>query len=158
MSEWFAVVDCARDARLYSLVEKCSETACLYSGEYDDETRTALPYLVKITQDEPLAETWRQYEGGKFWGILCNTQRDFAALRRHFRKFTTARLPDGEIVMFRFWDPRVFDTFAKSATPEEIAPLFEDISSFVGDPGGGRRSYQWNEGILINGQPFTAAA
>jgi Domain of unknown function (DUF4123) len=155
---WFAVVDCARDARLHTLVERCSNTACLYSGEYDEETRKALPFLVEVKKDEPLAETWRQYEGGKFWGLLCQTERSFAQLRRHFRKFTTARLPDGEIVMFRFWDPRVFDTFAKAATPEELAPLFEGISSFVGDPGGGRRNYQWDNGLLINGQSRPVSA
>ena len=88
MNGWFAVVDCARDARLHTLVDRCSNTACLYSGEYDEETRKALPYLVEVKKDEPLAETWRQYEGGKFWGLLCQTERSFAQLRRHFRKFT----------------------------------------------------------------------
>ena len=152
MNGWFAVVDCARDARLHTLVDRCSQTRCLYSGEYDEETRKALPYLVEVRPDEPLAETWRQYEGGKFWGLLCQSEQGFDKLRRHFRKFTTARLPDGEVVMFRFWDPRVFDTFVKSATPEEIVPMFEGVSSYVGDPGGGRRNYQWQDRLIINGQ------
>jgi len=158
VSRWFALVDCARDARLYGLVERCSQKACLYSGDYDDETRKALPYLVEVKQDEPLAETWRQYESGQFWGLLCNTERSLAELRRHFRKFTTARLPGGEVVMFRFWDPRVFDTFTAAATPEEIGPMFEGLAGFVGDPGGGRRRYEWQGRLLINGKPVPAAA
>lgn len=158
MSEWFAVVDCARDARLFSIVERCSKRECLYSGDYDDETRKALPYLVQMKNDEPLAETWRQHESGRFWGLLCNSERSFSELRRHLRKFTTARLPDGEVVLFRFWDPRVFDPFMTAGTAEEIAPMFKGIGSFVADPGGGRRRYEWNGRILVNGQPLSTAA
>ncbi len=158
MSEWFAIVDCARDARLHALVERSEKRTCLYSGDYDDDTRKALPYLVQLDRAEPLAETWRQHESGRFWGMLCDSDCSLAELRRHFRKFTTARLPDGEIVLFRFWDPRVFEPFALAGTAEEVAPIFSAVASFVADPGGGRRRYEWNGRLLINGQPVSAAA
>lgn len=157
MSNWYAIVDCARDARLYDLVSRSEQRTCLYSGEYDDETRKALPHLVLLNKDEPLGEIWRQHESGRFWGLLCNSNRSLAELRKHFRKFTAARLPDGQIVLFRFWDPRVFEPFAKAGSAEEVGPIFEGIESFVADPGKGRKRYEWQGRLLVNGQPLPAA-
>ncbi|NNE58271.1 MAG: DUF4123 domain-containing protein [Hellea sp.] len=150
MSDWFAAVDGAADARLYEVIEKTKDHSCLYTGEYDDDTKMALPYLVRMTRGEHFAKLWSASEGGRFWGILCQTSLNMQQLRRHLRKFTTARLPLGDVVLFRFWDPRVFVPFVENGTEEEIAPFFKGIDSIIVDLGKqGRKKYIWNKGLKI---------
>ncbi|MGN3975582.1 DUF4123 domain-containing protein [Tsuneonella sp. SYSU-LHT278] len=159
MSRWYAVVDGAADARLYDIVAAERDQACLYSGDYDGETRKALPWLVAIEEDSAIAKLWRAHESGRFWGILLRSGLELAALRRHLRHFTTARLPDGEIVMFRFWDPRVFDVFARTETADQVGAFLEPIELAVADLGaGGRRRYEWRGGLLVDGVPVAGSA
>ena len=157
MSTWYAVVDGAADARLYDVVAASRQFACLYSGDYGDETRKALPYLVAIDENGEIGKLWRSHESGRFWGILIRTACGFADLRRHLRHFTTARLPSGEIVLFRFWDPRVFDVFARSETADQVGSFLAQFDLVVGDLGaGGRRRYEWRDGLLVDGSPVRA--
>lgn len=154
MSQWFAVVDGAADARLYDFVAATREFACLYSGDYDAETIRALPHLALIDEGAELGRIWRAHESGRYWGILLRSALDFGALRRHLRHFTTARLPSGEIVMFRFWDPRIFDVFVRTETSDQVGRFMGPNELVIGDLGaGGRRRYEWNGGLLIDGQP-----
>ena len=153
MSRWFAVVDGAADPRLYDVVASAREHACLYSGEYDSETRKALPYLAALDDGEDLPRLWRTHETGRFWGILMRSDARLGDLRRHLRHFTTARLPLGEVVLFRFWDPRVFATFAISESEDQVAAFFAPIELAIADLGEeGRKRYEWQDGILVDGQ------
>lgn len=160
MAEWFAVVDGAADPRLYPLIRATREHACLYEDDYDEETLAALPHLVKLVPGEDLPELWRRHESGRFWGMAVRSRLGLKPLRRHLRKFTTARLPLGDVVLFRFWDPRVFVTFAESATPEEIGPFFAAIETVIIDLGPqGRRRYWWDGGIKVaQAEPAVSAA
>jgi hypothetical protein len=73
-----------------------------------------------------------------------------AELQRHLRKFLQAMLPDGTIALFRFYDPRVFNTYVRSATPEELAKLFDGIAQFAVEREGGEglHQYMWRSGQL----------
>jgi hypothetical protein len=154
MADWYAIVDGAADARLYPVVRGASQHACLYESDYPEETLAALPHLVKLVNGESLPELWRRHESGRFWGMACRSSLGLKPLRRHLRKFTTARLPQGDVVLFRFWDPRVFATFAESATPEEIGPFFDAIEEVIIDLGPeGRRRYRWDDGLQVAGAP-----
>ncbi|QUL36788.1 DUF4123 domain-containing protein [Erythrobacter sp. JK5] len=145
MSGWFAIVDGAADPRLYPVVTQSSKHVCLYEDDYSEETRAALPYLVELIDGEQLPDLWRKHEPGRYWGIVCQSSLDLPALRRHLRKFTTARLPLGDVVLFRFWDPRVFVTFVEEGSEDEVAPFFEKIAAVIADLGAeGRRRYSWD--------------
>lgn len=159
MADWYLVVDGAADPRLFPVIRATRQHACLYEADYPEETLAALPHLVALDPAEQLPELWRRHESGRFWGIALRSPLGFKPLRRHLRKFTTARLPPGDIVLFRFWDPRVFSTFAASATPEEIGPFFDGIETVIADCGpDGRRRYGWDGGLRIaEGQPAVSA-
>ncbi|MEP0189845.1 MAG: DUF4123 domain-containing protein [Erythrobacter sp.] len=149
MQGWYAIVDGAADPRLYPVICETTQHKCLYEDDYAPETRATLPYLVALAEGERLPDLWRQHEPGNFWGIVCQSSLEFTALRRHLRKFTTARLPEGDVVLFRFWDPRVFVTFAEQGDADEVAPFFEKIDNVIADLGAqGRRRYGWNEGLV----------
>ena len=54
------------------------------------------------------------------------------------------------MVLFRFWDPRVFTTFAENSEREEIEPFFEKIDTVIADLGPeGRRRYSWANGLQM---------
>jgi len=152
VSHWFAIVDGAADPRLYELIVSTLTHACLYSGDYSEETKKALPYIVQMRNGERFSKIWSSHETGNYWGVLCKTDLALPSFRRHLRHFTTARLPDGEVVMFRFWDPRVFATFAENGSADEVEPFLKGISSVLCDLGKeGRKQYRWNDGLQMSG-------
>ena len=154
MRDWYVIVDGAADPRLYPVVSSASRHACLYQKDYDEETLAALPHLVKLVDGEQLPDLWRQYEAGRFWGIALQSSLELSALRRHLRKFTTARLPDGEVVLYRFWDPRIFRTFCESAEPSQLEEFFGKVETVIADLGAdGRRRYNWAGGLQVASAP-----
>ena len=134
---WFAVVDAAQDPRLYGLIKSARSNACLFSGKLSYDLAAASPHVVRLRPEEPLLEAWRTAGAGKNWGIMCRSVQSLDYLRKHFRKFLQAKLPDGMIAMFRFYDPRVFNTYIRAAMPEERKPWFDGIGVIAveGAPG-----------------------
>ena len=51
-------------------------------------------------------------------------------LWRRLRKHMLARLPRGEVVMFRFFDPRVLAPYFDSLADEEIMPWFDGVTDW----------------------------
>jgi len=153
LSHWYAIVDGAADPRLYDLIIGCRDYACLYSGDYDEDVRATLPYMVRMRNGEKFSEIWSAHESGKFWGILCKTDMELTSFRRHLRHFTTAQLPGGEVVMFRFWDPRVFSVYAEEGTLEEVGSFFKGIETVLCDLGSeGRKNYDWENSLKATKQ------
>lgn len=128
---WYALVDTAQDPALIGKVRACREHVCLISGELDPVLAAALPWLVALDMAEPLATAWRTEGDGRNWGILMQSPLPLDDLKRHFKKFLNAMLPDGQTVLFRFYDPRVFRTYIRAATPEERAPWFRGVSRYT---------------------------
>lgn len=128
---WYAVVDTARDPRLYPLVRATAEHQCLISGEVAPVLAATLPYVVGMRAGEELADRWSTDGAGRAWGILAQSSAGIDALRLHFKKRLNAKLPDGAVVMFRFYDPVVFHRYLYAATPAERALWFGDVQRYV---------------------------
>ena len=156
--DWYAVVDAAQDPKLRGLILRSSSHVCLFAGNVPEVLAAASPHLVKMVPGEPLFEAWKTEGRGCNWGIMCLSQRPIEVLRRHFRQFLQAKKPDGMVVLFRYYDPRVFNVYIRNATPEEQAPWFESISLFSVEDKGETRSYSWDGRLLDNGKPVTVAA
>ncbi len=151
---WYAIIDCAQDERLLSLVQACRDHICLFRGEIAPVLLAASPWLVRINDGDPLMPTWEKHGRGGNWGIMCETSLSMTDLRRHFRKFLQAKLPDGMIALFRFYDPRVFNTYIRAALPEERAPWFDGgIAQYAVEDEGGAvmRQYRLSQGRLMDG-------
>ncbi len=125
------MIDCSRDERLVSLVQQSREHVCLFTGDVAPVLQAAAPWLVRIDPADPLPGIWQQHGRRQHWGILCESRLSLAELRRHFRRFLQAKLPDGMIALFRFYDPRVFDTYIRAALPEERAPWFKGVAHYA---------------------------
>lgn len=149
---WFAVIDCAQDERLVSLVQACKNHVCLLVGDVAPVLQAAAPWLVKIDDADPLMPTWQAHGRNGNWGIMCDSELSMNDLRRHFRKFLQAKLPDGMIALFRFYDPRVFSTYIRAALPEERAPWFDGVRQYaVEGEGGVMHQYRLSRGRLMDG-------
>lgn len=151
----FAVVDAARDMRLYPLVMESSDQACLFGGEIKEPLKRAAPYIVNLKPDEPLFRAWRDEGRGQSWGIMARSALSLMELRRHFRHFLVAKLPDGMMVQFRFYDPRVFGPYITSCTADELASWFNGVSAFLVENQG---LGGFHEFTLRNGQLYDGTA
>ena len=77
---------------------------------------------------------WILREGwGRNWGIFAAVPRGtaFDVVLDHFREFLQVRLPDGRIVFFRFYDPRVLRLFLPSCDAEQIQQLYAVPSAWL---------------------------
>lgn len=150
---WYAIIDGSRDPRLEGLVNSCSERICLFKGVKNPRLSQAAPWLVRIDEREPLLATWQQHGRGQSWGMMVQTALPLGQLQNFFRRFLQARLPDGMLALFRFYDPRVFNTYIRSATPGELAPWFDNVMQYAveGEGGAVLHQYRLDQGRLFDG-------
>ena len=133
MTRLYGVIDTARDKRLFPLVRRSPQFACLFAGDIAEPLDAASPYLVKLTDDTPLKEIWRSQGWGQAWGILVRSSLELKDLRRHLRKFLLVQLPDGNTVFFRFYDPRVWRTYWPTCTENEKARWMQGVEEFIAE-------------------------
>jgi hypothetical protein len=126
----YGIIDCARDERLYDYVMSSPEWSCLFAGQLQEELARAAPYLVSLDEPSALSRAWQREGLGQSWGIKCRSALAMPALRRHFRKFLQAKLPDGDVVLFRYYDPRVWVPYWESCTDEERSKWLDGVASF----------------------------
>ncbi|HEX8365208.1 MAG TPA: DUF4123 domain-containing protein [Allosphingosinicella sp.] len=99
-----------------------------------------------------LTAAWREDGAGRNWRILAGSELAWDGLRRHFKNFLNARLPDGTVALFRFYDPRVFNTSIRACTPEERAPWFDGVRRYsVEGENGAIHDYRLRGGVLYDG-------
>lgn len=149
----YGIIDCAQDERLHDLVSRQPNSLCLFKGDkVAPAIRKAAPWLVRLDPGSGVLNLWHLHGRAANWGIMAWSTAPLDQLHRHFRRFLQARLPDGTIALFRFYDPRVFHTYLRAATPEERAPWFRDIVQYGVEPaGGGLHHYRMHEGRLYDG-------
>ena len=61
----YAIMDTARDERLYDLVMAASEQSCMFGGKVAEPLDRAAPYLVNLKSQEPLFRAWRDQGRGQ---------------------------------------------------------------------------------------------
>ena len=132
-TDWFAIVDTARDERLHPLVQQSSDRTCLIGGELDPALAATSPWLVRLKPGEPLTDVWRQHAPGRGFGITVQSQLSTDALRRDLKRFLTARTPDGTVALFRFYDPVVLLPFLRAASPDQARAFFRDVDTVCAD-------------------------
>ena len=128
----FAILDAARDIRILAmLVHHQAECQSLYEGAQGAELAHVAPYLVKLPPDSTLLEALVKEGWGKSWGVYLTSASDFHEIRRHLRHFLEVKLPDGEQVYFRFYDPRVMRVFLPTCIAPEVDQFFGPIKRYV---------------------------
>lgn len=139
----YGIVDAARDRLLYELVQTCPEYVCLFAGTLRPPLDRVAPYLVQLAPEALLTQKWRHEGWGENWGILCWSRRTLHEVRKHFRQFLLATLPDGEIVFFRFYDPRVFRVFFPTLSQADRQQWFAAVDEFRVETEDGGGTQYW---------------
>ncbi len=147
----FGIVDAARDPRLFALATKSSQHVCLFAGDLHPAIAGVAPYLCTVGEDDPLLAAWRTEGWGRSWGILFTSTATLKDLRQQFRKYLQAMLPDGQIVLFRFYDPRVWRTYIPTCSPDQLAGWFQLVSEYAVETPDGTATlrYQFGAGGLV---------
>lgn len=130
----YALVDAARDAKIYALLLQSSEERqSLYEGAQGDKLALFAPYLVRVPAVSGLLETFVRQGWGKSWGVYLTCPASFADVRQHFRHFLKVKKPDGKVVYFRYYDPRVLRIYLPTCTEQETEIFFGPIARFVAE-------------------------
>jgi hypothetical protein len=130
----YTVLDGASVPELPQLLwEHEPENICLYRGEQEPDMAAVAPYLVKLEYDHPFTKLVCEKGWGNHWGIFVLTpvEVDIRVLRGHFRKFLMVYDPDGKLIYFRYYDPRVLRIYLPTCNAEEIKIVFGPISSYI---------------------------
>ncbi|MDT8303023.1 MAG: DUF4123 domain-containing protein [Sedimentisphaerales bacterium] len=130
----FTVLDGASVEQLPQLLWKHKpENICLYRGEQAPDMAAVAPYLVKLEYDHPFTKLVCEKGWGNHWGIFVLTpaEVDIRDLRGHFRKFLMVYDPDGKLIYFRYYDPRVLRTYLPTCNAEDIKIVFGPIGNYI---------------------------
>jgi len=130
----YTVLDGASVEQLPQLLwEHEPENICLYRGEQEPDMAAVAPYLVRLEYDHTFTKLVCEKGWGKHWGIFVITpaEVDIRMLRNHFRRFLMVYDPDGKLIYFRYYDPRVLRVYLPTCNAVEIKTVFGPISSYV---------------------------
>ncbi|MFT4179234.1 MAG: DUF4123 domain-containing protein [Thermomonas sp.] len=113
----FAVLDGAIIDDLPSLLQRnAPEALCLFSGSLDPMLAAAAPYVMQLDPDATATQMALRDGWNDHWGIVlvADPGVDLHAVRSHLRRVLRVRTPDGNSMLFRFYDPRAFRTVIPS--------------------------------------------
>jgi len=121
----YAVIDGARRLDLLTRLDEFAPPhQCLYIGELEPEVAVVAPWLVELRENEDFFD-WLFDEG---WGdslcIWLTSEAPILDVRAHFRRLTIVEMPDGQMVYFRFYDPRVLRAFLPTCDEAQKAQMF----------------------------------
>ena len=113
------------------LLHHRAECQSLYEGAQGAELSHVAPYLVKLSPESTFLEPLVKEGWGKSWGVYLTCASEFHEVRHHLRHFLQVRLPDGEQVYFRYYDPRVLRIYLPTCVGPEADQFFGPIKRYV---------------------------
>jgi hypothetical protein len=136
LTQTYIILDGASIPDLLDMIDEYNPLhVCLFRGVEDPGLAKAAPYLVRLEADTPFTG-WVLAEGlGKHWGIFALVPEEipFVDLRKHFRDMVRASLPDGETVLFRYYDPRVCNVFLPTCDREQLREFFGPVNQYLAE-------------------------
>jgi Domain of unknown function (DUF4123) len=104
---------------------------CLYRGEMTTGVEVVAPYLVRLDPGSPFLSWLLKDFWGKHFGIIALADAELLPMRLHLRRHLRVYTEDGAPKLFRFYDPRVFRTFAPTILPQDAAGFFGPVTRFL---------------------------
>lgn len=126
--EVFALLDGAMVRQLPDFLddEDVEYAPLIPPANEEPEEITRATYLAHVERDSPMVD-WLTGPGwGAKWGIWISAPAgtELEDLLVHLRELAQVRLPDGRIVFFRFYDPRVWRAFFPTCDLPQHQHLF----------------------------------
>lgn len=88
------------------------------------------PYAFAVDSDSPYLRSWA-LRLGESAGILIASTAEDAALYDHLRKLFVVQDEQKQEFFFRFYDPRVLNTFLPTCSPAQLAEFFGPIDELI---------------------------
>jgi len=121
----WAVLDAAKDTRIFDLVSRCHlQKCCLFAGDLSPQLERSAPYLIKVSPRDSVTETLLDEGWGQGWGVFLQSDDSLAALRRHLRTFLRVKDESGRYLLFRYYDPGVLRIYLPTCLSEELKVVF----------------------------------
>jgi hypothetical protein len=128
----YVLLDASREPSVLKVIlESNEEYQSLYEGAQGAQLAHFAPYLVRVPQKSALLDTLVHRAWSKSWGVFLTCDAPLKDLRTHLRHFLTVKLPDGQQVYFRYYDPRVLRLFLPTCLPEETTQFFGPVKHFL---------------------------
>lgn len=133
----------AAEGKLYAILDACDEpdvpgkvadlgpgrVKCLYRAAEDPETLAVAPYLAHFQEED--VDWVSRTLWGRFWGIFAVVlDSNIKALRAHFRKFLTVQLEGEGAAHFRYYDPRVLETFLPTCDGKQLEKFYGPVDAY----------------------------
>jgi hypothetical protein len=126
-----AVLDCARDERIFDLIERFAlDKSCLYAGRLPWAVQRAAPHLVVLDREDRFTRQLLEQGWGDSWGIFFRTDIPVLDVRKHLRTLFRVKDESGRILIFRWYDPRVLRAYLPTCLPAELRTFFGPIDRF----------------------------
>src|SRR5687767_6328974 len=87
------------------------QTVSLYEGKEAIELQDVAPILVAVGESRVFLDGFVEDRWGWACGVYCTSARTFDEVVGHFRKLIKVETEGGELMFFRFYDPRVLRVF-----------------------------------------------
>jgi hypothetical protein len=127
----YALLDASREPSVLKVIlESKEEHQSLFEGAQGAQLAHFAPYLVRVPGKSPLLNTLAEQAWSKSWGVFVTSDLPLKELRTHFRHYLNVKLPDGQQVYFRYYDPRVLRLFLPTCLPEEANQFFGPVKHF----------------------------
>lgn len=152
----YAILDGARDKKIERILRQGPlKSTCLYEGDLSYQVRVSAPHLVRLEQNHPQTHDIIQQGWGRSWGVFAITYPpvSFLKVRHNCRKIAKVKGPDGQSLIFRYYDPRVLRTYLPNCNDKEAEKMFGPITDFVietGDSEINRRETDVNENNSVS--------
>lgn len=123
-AELFAIIDGARDDRLYREISRGEVSyEPLYRGQ-TEKFFAVSPILARCQQDTQLFSWLTTEAWGRGHCLFITSRHPLERLADHFARFTVVRTEDSERLFFRFYDPRVLQVYLPACSNDERELLF----------------------------------
>jgi hypothetical protein len=88
------------------------------------------PFLLRVTPGYGELWSWFVWQGAEEQrALLLLSQHSLRTLASHFQQYLEARLPNLDVVLFRFYDPAIFHILAAQCIKPNIAAMLAPCSA-----------------------------
>ena len=106
---------------------------CLAPGELEPEAAFVAPYVVQLLPNHKFTDWVLNESFGKNWGIFVQCPYSITEMRRHFRSLVSVYDEEGNMMFFRFFDPRVLRQFLPTCDTEELKTFFGKVQRYFAE-------------------------
>lgn len=139
-SNLYVGVDPAVDPSLRFVAEGIAQDArCLYTGEALEEYGDSAPWIFQDDDSASLCHYLLQEQLGKRAFVIFLSSAPFDEFHVNIRRFTKIRTTDGQILIWKLFNPDALGTFLPFLTLEQRAHFFSGLTGLMMEVSDGQR-------------------